>query len=118
MVANWEIDRIHVLRGMIPVAGELLNRAVECARALDWKSGKLGSGPGSAVGCCVILDISLHHLPEGAGQQLHQMICKVQARNLAFSLLSMQTETFWPIFERAFSFPRSPYLPLPEPLLG
>ena len=28
----------------------LLNGALKCGKALDWKLGKLGSGPGSAVG--------------------------------------------------------------------
>lgn len=61
---------------MIPVVVELLNRALKCGGTLDWESGKLGPGPGSAVDCCVILDRPLIHLL-GAGQWLHSMVSKV-----------------------------------------
>lgn len=40
---------------------------VKSGRTLDWESGNMGSCPGSAVGCCAILDKSLIHLPEAEG---------------------------------------------------
>ena len=75
------------------------------------------SSVGGHLGCFHARQISSSSARGGGATVAFDELYKVQVLILPFSFLFIQTEMFWSIFESAFSFPWSPYLPSPEPLL-